>query len=58
MQVLSELHGKGRAHCDIKPGNVRVNLDSEGNILAVTLIDLGSSVVFDGEFGFRPAFVC
>ena len=44
------MHGKGRAPYDIKPGNMRVNVDSEGNIRSVTLIDWGSSVVFDGEF--------
>ena len=42
---LAYLHSKGIAHIDIKPENVYLLLDNQGNIIGVKLIDLGLSIV-------------
>ena len=42
---LAYLHSQGIAHMDIKPENIFLLLDNEGNIIGVKLIDLGLSMV-------------
>ena len=49
VQGLQSLHCQGRAHCDVKPDNIRVLLGEDGTVLHCTLVDLGSSVVYSGE---------
>ena len=49
VQGLLSLHRQGRAHCDVKPDNIRVLLGEDGTVLHCTLVDLGSSVVYSGE---------
>ena len=47
LQGLVYLHSKGIAHFDIKPDNIILLLDNEGNIIGVKLIDLGLSLEID-----------
>ncbi len=49
LQGLLSLHGKGRAHCDVKPDNIRVRLAADGTLADCTLVDLGGSVDYSGE---------
>ena len=49
VQGLLSLHRQGRAHCDVKPDNIRVLLSEDGTVLHCMLVDLGSSVVYSGE---------
>ena len=50
MQALEWLHAGGRAHCDIKPANIRLAVDDKsGAITELTLVDFGSSVKFTGK---------
>lgn len=44
LQGIAYLHSKGIAHFDIKPENIFLLLDKEGNIIGVKLIDLGLSM--------------
>lgn len=46
---LKELHSRGRAHCDIKSGNVRVVVGVGACIIRCTFVDMGGSVVFAGQ---------
>ena len=48
LQGPLSLHCKGRAHCDVKPDNIRVRLAANGT-LSCTLVDLGGSVDYSGE---------
>ena len=50
LQGLLSLHGKGRAHCDVKPDNIRVRLAADGTLADCTLVDLGGSVDYSGEY--------
>lgn len=43
------LHLQGRAHCDIKPQNIRVLLGVDGEVLQCGMHDLGASVEYQGE---------
>ncbi len=49
LQAVQCLHLQGRAHCDIKPQNIRVVLGLGGEVLQCTLHDLGSSVMYQGK---------
>ena len=50
LQALEWLHKRGRAFCDLKPDNIRVQMGQQpGTFGHVTLIDLGGSVKFKGE---------
>lgn len=49
LQAVQCLHLQGRAHSDIKPDNIRVVLDTDGQVLQCTLHDLGGSVMYQGE---------
>jgi myosin-light-chain kinase len=44
LRGLAYLHSQGIAHMDIKPENVFLLLDNQGNIIGVKLIDLGLSI--------------
>lgn len=48
LQGPLSLHCKGRAHCDVKPDNIRGRLAANGT-LSCTLVDLGGSVDYSGE---------
>ncbi len=51
LQALEWLHGQGRAHCDLKVDNLRIWPRKErGTICHVTLLDMGGSVKFAGQF--------
>jgi serine/threonine protein kinase len=45
LRGLAYLHSQAIAHMDIKPENILLLLDNEGNIIGVKLIDLGLSMV-------------
>lgn len=45
VQGLNALHGCGRSHTDLKPGNIQVHNWDDPSSLQVTILDLGSSVV-------------
>jgi serine/threonine protein kinase len=47
LQGLVYLHSQGITHFDIKPENVFISLDMNGNIIGVKLIDLGYAVKVD-----------
>lgn len=47
LRGLVYLHSQGIAHMDVKPENIFLLLDNEGNIIGVKLIDLGLSIVVD-----------
>ena len=49
LQGLLSLHCKGRAHCDVKPDNIRVRLAGSSTLAGCTLVDLGGSVDYSGE---------
>lgn len=49
VQGLQGLHAQGRAHCDLKPQNIRVLLDKDGHVLQCTLCDLGGSIIHNGK---------
>lgn len=49
LQAVQCLHLQGRAHSDIKPDNIRVVLDPDGQVLQCTLHDLGGSVMYQGQ---------
>ena len=49
LQGLLSLHRQGRAHCDVKPDNIRVRLAANGTLADCTLVDLGGSVDYSGE---------
>ena len=50
LQGLEWLHKRGRAICDLKPDNIRVQMGQQpGTFAHVTLIDLGGSVKYKGE---------
>ena len=50
LQGLQWLHERGRAFCDLKPENIRVQMGRQpGTFAHVTLVDLGGSVKFKGE---------
>lgn len=49
LQAVQCLHLQGRAHSDIKPDNIRVVLDRDGQVLQCTLHDLGGSVMYQGQ---------
>lgn len=54
---LVYLHSQGIAHMDIKPENVFLLLDNEGNIIGVKLVDLGLAIkVNDTKKCFRGTF--
>ena len=42
MQGLGVLHSMGMVHGDIKPGNMRVRMQTDGTDMHLVLIDLGS----------------
>ena len=44
LRGLAYLHSQGIAHMDIKPDNVFLLLDNQGNIFDVKLVDLGLSI--------------
>ena len=49
LQGLQWLHKRGRAICDLKPDNIRVQMGQQpGTFGHVTLIDLGGSIKFKG----------
>lgn len=48
LQAVQCLHLQGRAHSNIKPDNIRVVLDRDGQVLQCTLHDLGGSVMYHG----------
>ncbi len=45
VQGVNALHGCGRSHTDLKPGNIQVYNWDDPSSLQVTILDLGSSVV-------------
>jgi serine/threonine protein kinase len=49
LQGLLALHRQRRAHCDVKPDNIRVQLAANGTLANCTLVDLGGSVDYSGE---------
>lgn len=51
---LLSLHRKGRAHCDVKPDNIRVRLAGSSTLAGCTLVDLGGSVDYSGPYAERP----
>ena len=56
LQALEWLHKRGRAFCDLKPDNIRVQMGQQpGTFAHVTLVDLGGSVKFKGE---QPSWAC
>ena len=56
LQGLEWLHKRGRAFCDLKPDNIRVQMGQQpGTFAHVTLVDLGGSVKFKGE---QPCWAC
>lgn len=44
LQALAYLYSQGIAHFDVKPENIIILFDTEGNILGAKLIDLGLSM--------------
>ena len=51
LQTMQGLHAEGRAHCDIKPANIRVEIDKDDKLVNLTLHDLGGSIAYTaGEF--------
>ena len=58
MQGLKELHSRGRAHCDIKSGNVRVVVGVGACIIRCTFVDMGGSVVFAGKDQLAVLLIC
>ena len=50
LQGLEWLPKRGRAICDLKPDNIRVQMGQQpGTFAHVTLIDLGGSMKYKGE---------
>ena len=49
LQGVQALHAQGRAHCDVKPQNIRVLLSKEGQVLQCTLHGLAGSVAYEGK---------
>jgi serine/threonine protein kinase len=47
LQGLAYLHSQGIAHFDVKPENIVLLFDGEGNIIGAKLIDLGLSLLVD-----------
>lgn len=48
-QGVQGLHAKGRAHCDLKPQNIMVQLSPEGKVLSCVVHDLEGSIVHNGK---------
>ena len=49
LQGLSDMHAFGRGHCDLKPENTVVHFDPDLEVDKLTLIDLGSSCIYEGR---------
>lgn len=49
VQGVQGLHLQGRAHCDLKPQNIRVLLNKHGQVLQCVVCDLGGSIAYDGK---------